>query len=127
MSSVSFSSSGSFDKTEAWLRKLANGDIFAQLDRFGQQGVAALSAATPVDSGETAMSWTYEIIQDSTSYSIVWGNTNVVNGRPIAILLQYGHGTGTGGYVQGRDYINPAMRPIFDQMAKEAWKAVTER
>lgn len=125
MSSVSIGSSGSFDKTEAWLRSLADGDIFAQLEHFGAEGVSALSAATPVDEATTANSWTYEVIRDANSWSIVWGNTNVVDGRPIAVLLQYGHGTRTGGWVEGRDYINPAIRPIFDRMAAEGWKAVT--
>lgn len=121
----SFESSGSFEKTEAWLKKMAAGDVYASLERFGQEGVNALAAATPTDSGETANSWYYEIIQDASSYSIVWGNTNVVSGRPIAVLLQYGHGTRNGGYVEGRDYINPAMQGIFDRIANEAWKAVT--
>lgn len=121
----SVTSSGSFDRTEAWLKRLATGDIFQQLSQYGAEGVAALASATPVDSGLTAASWTYEIIQDGHSWSIVWGNTNIVDGRPVAILLQYGHGTGTGGYVQGQDYINPALRPIFDRIASDFWKAVT--
>lgn len=120
----SFSSSGSFDQTEAWLRRLQSGQMFAQLSKFGQEGVNALASATPVESGLTASSWTYEIVQDAGSYSIIWSNTNVVNGTPVAILLQYGHGTGTGGYVQGRDYINPALQPIFDRIADEVWRAV---
>lgn len=120
-----FETSGSTDSTEAWLKKLASGSIFASLSKYGQEGVNALSAATPVDTSETANSWYYEILQDSTSWSIVWGNNKIVDGRPIAVLLQYGHGTGTGGYVAGRDYINPALQPIFDQIADEAWKAVT--
>lgn len=99
--------------------------IFDQLSKYGDEGVAALSAATPTDEGTTANSWYYEIIQDATSWSIVWGNSNVVDGAPIAVLIQHGHGTGTGGYVQGRDYINPALRSIFDRMADDAWKAVT--
>lgn len=90
-------------------------------------GVDALSAATPVDSGETARSWTYQIVRSSGYFSIRWLNTNRSNGVPIAILLQYGHGTGTGGYVQGRDYINPAMKPIFDQIEAEVRKVVTEQ
>lgn len=122
---IGFTSSGSTDNMEKWLKRMTQGDIFATLERFGAEGVAALAAATPKDSGETANSWTYEIIQTKTSYSIIWGNTNIVSGRPIAILLQYGHGTGTGGFVQGRDYINPALRPVFDRFADEAWKAVT--
>lgn len=119
------SSSGSFDRTEAFLRKVSSGDIFSQLSRYGEVGRAALAAATPVDSGMTASSWTYEIVQDGRSWSIIWGNTHIEDGRPIAILLQYGHGTRTGGYVQGRDYINPALQGVFDQLAAEAWKVVT--
>lgn len=104
---------------------MSSGDIFNTLERFGAIGVNALAAATPTETGATASSWYYEIKRDGRSYSIIWGNSNVVDGRPIAVLLQYGHGTGTGGYVQGRDYINPALRPIFDQIANEAWRAVT--
>ena len=122
---IGFSSSGSTDNMERFLKRALNHDNYATLERFGSEGVAALSASTPVDSGETANSWTYEILQDKTSYSIIWSNTHIVAGRPIAILLQYGHGTGTGGYVEGRDYINPALRGIFDRFADEAWKAVT--
>lgn len=121
---IGFESKGSFDNLEAWLTRLMKGDIFAALERYGQEGVDALSRATPMDSGKTASAWYYEVVQDSESYSIIWGNNNVVDGRPIAILIQYGHGTGTGGYVQGRDYINPALQPIFDRMAAEIWKAV---
>jgi hypothetical protein len=121
----SFETAGSTGSTEAWLKKLAAGDMYASLDRYGQEGVNALAAATPVESGATAGAWTYEIVRDSTSYSIIWGNTNVIDGRPIAVLLQYGHGTRTGGYVQGRDYINPALRAVFDRIANEAWKVVT--
>lgn len=122
---LSYESKGSFDKTEAWLRKMASGDIFSALDRYGAEGARALSAATPQDSGLTAGSWTYEIENNAGSYSIIWGNTNIVDGTPVAILLQVGHGTGTGGYVAGRDYINPALRPIFDRIANDAWKVVT--
>lgn len=122
---ISFSTSGDTRRTEDWLKKLGSGDIFKGLERFGQQGVDALSAATPFDEGVTASSWYYEIIQDGKSYSIVWGNSNMAGPTPVAVLLQHGHGTRTGGYVQGRDYINPALRPIFDQIAAEAWKVVT--
>lgn len=118
-------SSGSFENTEKFLKRMSTGEIFNTLDRFGAMGVNALAAATPVDSGETAAAWYYEVKKDGRSYSIIWGNRHIVAGRPIAILLQYGHGTGTGGYVQGRDYINPALLPIFDQIAAEAWRAVT--
>lgn len=121
---ISITSSGSTDSTEAWLKKLSSGSIFDVLSRFGQQGVDALAAATPEDSGETANSWYYEIVNDGKSWSIIWGNTHIVEGRLIAVLIQYGHGTGTGGYVEGRDYINPALRPIFDQIMAEAERAV---
>lgn len=125
--SISASTSGSWDNSERWLKKMAQGpSIFSRLERFGAAGVAALSAATPKESGETAAMWFYEIIQNGSSWSIVWGNNNVVDGRQIAVLLQYGHGTGTGGYVAGRDYINPALRPIFDQAVAEGWRVVLE-
>lgn len=122
---IGVESSGSFDNIEAFLKKMADSSIFDQLTRFGQEGVNALAAATPQDSGETANSWYFEIVKDGSTWSIVWGNSNIVAGRPIAILLQYGHGTGTGGYVEGRDYINPALRPVFDRIAAEAWRVVT--
>lgn len=105
---------------------MQRGDIFRTLSKYGQIGVNALAAATPLDSGQTASSWTYEIIQGSGKYSIVWSNTNVVNGRPIAVLLQYGHATRNGGWVEGRDFINPALRPIFDKIVAEAWMEVTK-
>jgi hypothetical protein len=122
---LGFTSSGSTDNMERFLKSVLEKDIFSTLERFGSEGVAALTAATPKDTAETANSWYYEILQDETSYSIIWGNTKIIDGRPIAILLQYGHGTGTGGFVQGRDYINPALAAIFDRFADEAWKAVT--
>ncbi len=117
--------SGNFDKTEKFLKKMRKGDIFKSLDRYGQKGVSALAAATPRDSGKTASSWSYEVQMGSGSYSIIWSNNNTNKGVNIAVILQYGHGTRNGGFVQGRDYINPAMRPIFDQIAEEAWKEVT--
>jgi hypothetical protein len=123
---ITFSSSGSWKRTESFLQRMARNDIFRTLDKYGQMGVQALAAATPRDSGATAASWTYEIKRGFGSYTITWGNTNMAGGSPVAILLQYGHGTGTGGYVQGRDYINPAILPIFDKIADEAWKAVTK-
>jgi hypothetical protein len=123
--SMSMSSSGSFDNLEAFLKKASSPSMFDVLSKYGEMGVSALRAATPVDSGETANSWYYEVVQDGKSWSLVWGNTHVEDGRPIAVLLQHGHGTRTGGFVEGRDYINPALRPIFDQMAAEGWKVVT--
>lgn len=122
---IRISQSGNFDKTEKFLQAVQKGKMFASLSRYGQIGVTALSNATPKESGKTASSWTYEIQDKGDSFTIQWLNTNVNRGVNIAIILQYGHGTGTGGYVQGRDYINPAIRPIFDQIAQEAWKVVT--
>lgn len=111
--------------TEAWLHRMANAELFATLEKYGQMGVEALAAATPVESGETAAAWSYEIVSRRGYFSIRWHNSHVEEGEPIAILLQYGHGTGTGGYVHGRDYINPAIRPIFDQIDAEVRKVVT--
>jgi hypothetical protein len=96
------------------------------LDRYGREGVVALASATPIDSGHTANSWYYEITRVPGSVIINFSNSNVQNGVPIAIILQYGHGTGTGGWVQGRDYINPAIQPVFDRIANEAWREVTK-
>ena len=123
---VKFEVSGSFSNTERFLNRIRHKDYLNALDDFGRQGVQALRNATPVDSGKTAESWNYEINQTKGMTEIVWTNSNVNDGVPIAVILQYGHGTGTGGYVQGRDYINPALRPIFDKIAEKAWKAVTE-
>ena len=122
---VSFDSKGSFKRVERRLRKLSTGEIFRRLDRYGQDGVAALSSATPVDSAETASSWDYKVTHSKGAWSIAWTNSHMAGGTPVAILLQYGHGTGTGGYVQGRDYINPAMRPVFNKIADNVRKAVT--
>lgn len=121
---ISVRNKGNFKNTENFLSKASKLDYKSVLDRYGQQGVIALSLATPVDSGTTANSWSYNIIQKGTTYSINWYNSNVVDGVSIAILIQYGHGTNNGGYVQGRDYINPAIQPIFEKMANEAWKEV---
>ena len=95
------------------------------LNRYGREGVRALSAATPVDSGETASSWSYDIIREDGRTSIVFSNSNIQNGVPIAIILQYGHATRNGGWIEGRDYINPAIQPIFDKIVEDAWKEVT--
>lgn len=116
---------GSFDKTEKFLKKSFGRDYISVLQKFGQQGVSALSAATPIDSGMTAVSWSYEIKQESSRISIIWKNSNVNKGVNIAIILQYGHATRNGGYVEGIDYINPALKPIFEKMADAAWKEVT--
>ena len=122
---ISFRHKGDFSKADRYLEKLRESVKLGVLDKYGRAGVAALSSATPVDTGLTANSWFYEIEHSSGSDKIVFNNSNIQNGVPIAIILQYGHGTGTGGWVQGRDYINPAMQPILDQMTKEVWKEVT--
>lgn len=118
-------SPGSFKKTLQFLDRLRNGDAYDNLNKFGQMGVDALSNATPQKTGLTSKSWRYDIVRGKTQSGIVWSNTNVNNGANIAILLQYGHGTGTGGYVAGYDYINPAMRPIFDKIADDVWREMT--
>ena len=122
---VKFEVSGGFTKTERFLNRMKRREYLNVLDEFGRDGVQALRNATPVDSGATAEAWDYEIKRTSGYTEIVWTNSNINDGVPIAVILQYGHGTGTGGYVQGRDYINPAIRPIFDKIAEKAWKVVT--
>lgn len=117
-------SKGDFSKTFKFLNKIESFSIMNALEKYAQEGVAALSSATPVDSGATANSWGYEIVSSGDRHTIYWTNSNENGGVLIAIILQYGHGTGTGGYVEGRDYINPAMRPIFDKIAEEAWREV---
>lgn len=122
---ITFKHKGDFKKTEKFLKKSLGKDYRKVLDRYGDYGVKALSAATPVESGITASSWSYEIVQKDSFISIVWKNSNIQKGVNIAVILQYGHGTRNGGYVEGRDYINPALRPIFDSLADAAWKEVT--
>ncbi len=122
---ISFVIGGSFKNMESFLRSVSKLDILSLLKASGQQGVNALSKATPIDTELTAHSWGFEVFGSGGKYTIVWTNSDVENGFPVAIMLQYGYGTGTGGYVQGYDYINPAIRPIFDQIADRVWKAVT--
>lgn len=122
---ITFESTGSFENIERFFDRMTKDDIFGALEEYGRIGVIALSSSTPIDSGDTATSWRYAVKKERGAYSITWSNSHVVDGAPIAILLQYGHGTGTGGYVQGRDYINPALKPIFDKIATDVWKAVT--
>ncbi len=122
---ITITEKGNFNRTERYLRRLKEAQLFATLNKYGTLGQNALSNATPTESGLTAASWSYSIVQRPGYYSIRWHNSHVEDGVPIAVILQYGHGTGTGGYVQGRDYIMPAIRPIFDQIANEAWKEVT--
>lgn len=122
---ISIKQKGDFKKTEKFLKKSLGRDYRRVLEKYGELGVEALSAATPVDSGETAASWYYEIIQKESSMSVIWKNRNVQKGVNIAVILQYGHGTRNGGYVEGRDYINPALKPIFESLAEAAWKEVS--
>lgn len=115
---------GTLAKTSEFLKSAKKGVRISTLNKYGRAGVAALASATPVDTGLTARSWSYDIIESNGRVRLVFTNSNVQNGVPIAIILQYGHGTGTGGWVEGRDYINPAAQPVFDQLAEEAWKEV---
>lgn len=124
---LNVTTSGSFSNMDKFFRRMTRRNIFATLERYGIAGVDALSNATPKDTGETSLLWKYKIVEKKGEYTIEWYNDNVVDGVQIAIVIQYGHATGTGGFVQGRDYINPAMRPIFDKMAEEVWKVVTQR
>lgn len=123
--SVSFITTGSWKKTENWLRKNSRGDFFQGLDSLAQKGVDALAKATPIESGLAAGSWSYEIKRTRTLLTITWLNTDLETGFPVAIMLQYGYSTGTGGFVKGVDYINPAVKPVFDEIVDKIWKAVT--
>lgn len=122
---ISFRQKGDFSKLTCFLEKAKEIVNLGDLNKYGEEGVAALASATPVESGLTASSWYYKITHDKGTAAITFYNSNIQNGVPIAIILQYGHGTGTGGWVEGRDYINPAIQPIFDRIANEAWKEVT--
>lgn len=123
---IEFSQKGDFSKLNSFLEKSKNLIKIGDLDKYGREGVQALREATPKDTGLTSESWSYDIIRTKNRVSIMFTNSNIQNGVPIAVILQYGHGTGWGGYVQGRDYINPAIRPIFDKIADSAWKEVTK-
>ena len=123
---ISFRQKGDFSKTMKFLVKAKDSVKLSDLDKYGREGVAALASATPVDTGETANSWYYEIVRGNGTISITFNNSHIQNGVPIAVILQYGHGTGTGGWVEGRDYINPAIQPLFDKIAENAWREVTK-
>ena len=123
---IKFRQKGDFSKLNSFLERSKEVVKQGDLDRYGRAGVAALASATPVDSGLTASSWYYEIERSNGKTSISFNNSNIQNGVPIAVILQYGHGTKNGGWVEGRDYINPAIQPIFDQIAENAWKEVTK-
>lgn len=122
---MKFKVSGNFNNSKKFFDRMSNRTYLKVLDKYGQQGMQALSSATPLDTGRTASSWSYEIHQTGGGWEIIWTNSNVNQGVNIALILQLGHGTGTGGYVAGRDYINPAIRPIFDGMADAIWEEVT--
>ena len=123
---ITFRQKGDFSKLTSFLERAKEAIKLGDLDKYGREGVAALSSATPVRTGLTANSWYYEIEHQNGSVSITFNNSNVNKGVPIAIILQYGHGARNGGWVQGRDYINPAIQPVFDRIAKEAWEEVTK-
>ena len=124
MSIIKIHHRGSFDNTDEYLNRIKSSDIAAVLNKYGPIGVQALASATPYESGDTADAWDYIIVDRPGYCSIRWVNTHRVNGAPIAVLIQYGHGTGTGGYIKGQDYINPAIRPVFDQIAAEVEREV---
>ena len=123
---IVFRHRGNFNHTEAFLTRAAKKNYRLILEKYAKDGVAALSAATPKETGKTAASWSYEITIRDGNYRINWTNSNVVDGVPIAIIIQYGHGTRNGGYVEGLDYINPALKPILEKLADEVWREVTE-
>lgn len=123
---ITFKARGELKRTTKFLNKIQRMRFSDTLNKYGEAGVQALKAATPVDSGKTAESWGYEVRTTHSGAEIVWTNTNINKGVNIAVILQYGHGTRNGGYVQGRDYINPAIRPVFDEIAESAWEEVTK-
>lgn len=125
MAVIKFESKGSFKNMESFLTKASRTDVLRIMEAGAKEGVAALAAATPVESGLAASSWSYQLEARRGRYTIYWTNSDIENGFPVVIALQYGYGTGTGGYVQGRDFINPALRPVFDRIANTVWKAVT--
>lgn len=122
---ISFSSKGDLKRTSDFIVKMSRGDLFRNLEGLAQQGVSALAKATPKDSGTTAASWGCDVKVGLRTSTITWTNHNLNGGFPVALMLQYGHGTGTGGWIQGEDYINPTIKPVFDNITNRAWKAVT--
>ena len=123
---ISVTHKGNFSKVEKFLMRMQHGDMYKRLDACCRSGVIALERATPIDTGKTASSWSYEIHMGGGGVIVYWTNGNVVDGFNVAMGLQYGHGTGTGGYVQGTDYVNPAMKPVFDKIAEDIWREVTK-
>ena len=125
MGGITLEASGNYSQTTPWLQRIGRMSIEQQLRRYGLKGVKALASSTPVGTGKTASSWSYTVSQKGDNWVLSWNNSNIVRGTPIAIILQYGHVTGTGGWVQGRDYINPAIKPIMDEIAEGVWRTVT--
>jgi len=123
---ITIESQGEWKLTRNWFDRMTKLDLALIMNQFGKEGVSALAAATPSRSGMTSKSWNYEVTRKGNNWKITWTNSNVNKGANIAVLIQYGHGTRNGGYVVGRDYINPAIRPVFDKIAKQAWKEVTK-
>lgn len=121
---LTFSHSGGFQHLENFIARMLKNDLYSALEAYGQAGVDALRSVTPNDTGETAASWRYVITSENGKWSVQWTNDHMADGTPVVILLQYGHGTGTGGYVRGYDFINPAIQPIFDDLAESIWKEV---
>lgn len=122
---INFYSTGSFKNTESFLNRMAKRSPFQKLERYAQMGTDALRNATPVDTGLAAQSWEHEVLYENGVYAIIWSNTNVENGASVVILIQYGHGTRDGNYIQGLDFINPAIKPVFEKILDEVWKEVT--
>nr|DAK46826.1 MAG TPA: type I neck protein [Caudoviricetes sp.]DAK73415.1 MAG TPA: type I neck protein [Bacteriophage sp.]DAN95042.1 MAG TPA: type I neck protein [Caudoviricetes sp.]DAO97133.1 MAG TPA: type I neck protein [Caudoviricetes sp.]DAX99506.1 MAG TPA: type I neck protein [Caudoviricetes sp.] len=122
---ITIESQGEWKLTRNWFDRMTKLDLALIMNQFGKEGVSALAAATPSRSGLTSKSWNYEVTRKGNNWKITWTNSNVNKGANIAVLIQYGHGTRNGGYVVGRDYINPAIRPVFDKIAQKAWKEVT--
>lgn len=120
----SISSSGSFKNTQAFLNKMKVGSVYQVLDKYGKEGVSALSSASPKDTSLLASSWGYVITKKRGRYTITWTNKDIENGLNIALIVQYGHGTKNGSWVEGRDFINPAIQPIFDKMIAACWEGV---
>lgn len=122
---ITIESQGEWKMTRNWFDRMTKLDLALIMNQFGREGAATLASATPSRTGATAKSWNYEVTRKGNNWKITWTNSNVNKGANIAVLIQYGHGTRNGGYVVGRDYINPAIRPVFDKIAKKAWKEVT--
>lgn len=125
MGGITLEASGNYSSTTTWLQRIGRMSIEQQLARYGLKGVKALASSTPARTGKTAASWYYSVSRNGDTWTLSWNNDNINHGVPIAIVLQYGHVTGTGGWVQGRDYINPAIKPLMDEIAEGVWRTVT--